>query len=164
MVTPPVVAIASTLAGEPVTVSCEKDARFSTLLRAYTLYVRSDDGAVVFDPVIHLAASTCNALNRLVVRDGRQHVARQQIITNGGAITDVEDGGAVHLLLHEALHLRLESADEALVEHETQLNRWSALKLFKLAAWRDHQILRGMTLWHCASSRTPVDYLALGAC
>lgn len=158
MVTAPVVAIASQLAGERVSVSCERNQSFNTEDRAYTLWTDSD-GTVIFDPVIHLAAGTCDALNRLVVRDGRPHAAVKGLATNGGTTVDIPDAGAVHLLLHEALHIRESSTDEARVECDTSLNAWSALRLFKLPAWRDRQILRGMRLAHLAS-----DASYLGDC
>lgn len=157
MIVPPVVAIASQLAGTPVTISCERNARFSDASRAYTLW-ESEDGTIVFDPVIHLAAGTCNELNRLVVRDGRRHVAREQILTDSGAVVDLAGGGAIHLLLHEALHIREESTDESRVECDTNRNAWSAVALFRLAAWRDRQILRGMRVAHLESASS---YLAV---
>ena len=151
MVTAPVVAIASQLAGESVQVSCERNARFSDASRAYTVW-QANDGTIVFDPVIHLSASTCNELNRLVVRDTRSSAGQTQFVTNGGAIIDLAGGGAVHLLLHEALHLREKSTDEARVECDASRNAWSAVALFHLAAWRDQQILRGMAVAHAGSA------------
>lgn len=63
----------------------------------------------------------------------------------------VSVGNAVHLLLHEATHIRDDSTDEARVECDTSKNAWSAVKLFHLAAWQDRQILRGMAVAHLDS-------------
>jgi hypothetical protein len=155
--TPAITSYASSLAGRPVTVRCNRDQSFTNGLLGYTLY---DPTGYVY-PVIYLPASTCNRLNMLAwpsalrVIDGRQRRAVASVAAAGG--NDLPDGAAVDTLIHEATHIREQSTDEARVECDSYRNRWSAVKLFHLSAARNRAILRGMRAAHEAS---PASYLA----
>ena len=59
--TPAIIGYASSLAGTPVTVTCNRDQSFDKGTLGYTLY---DAQGVVY-PTIYLPASTCNRLNKL---------------------------------------------------------------------------------------------------
>jgi hypothetical protein len=153
--TPAITSYASSLAGRPVTVRCNRDQSFTNGLLGYTLY----DATGYVYPVIYLPASTCNRLNvlawpsRLRVIDGRQPRALASV----AAGTDLPDGAAVDTLIHEATHIREQSTDEARVECDSYRNRWSAVKLFHFSAARSRAILRGM---HAAHEASPASYLA----
>lgn len=161
---PALVAIASNLAGTPVSVSCQRNQDFTSGVEAYTLGTQNGDGTITVDPVLHFSRGTCNELIRLVVRDGRPHHAHSWLVTNGGQIVDLPGGSAVHILEHEALHVREQSADEARVECLAEENRATAVGAFHFAAWQAKQILRGFVVAHLDSSRAPVDYLADRTC
>ena len=131
--TPAIISYASSLAGTPVTVTCNRDQSFDKGTLGYTLY---DAQGVVY-PTIYLPASTCNRLNKLaapgrlvvtVARKGRTLAATT------AAATDLPDGAAVDTLIHEATHIREQSTDEARVECDSYRNRWSAVKLFRPVA------------------------------
>ena len=146
---------ASSLAGTPVTVTCNRDQSFARGTLGYTLY---DADGVVY-PVVYLPASTCKRLNelasptRLVVLDTRKG---RSLASASRTAADLPDGAAVDTLIHEATHIREQSTDEARVECDSYRNRWSAVKLFRLGAREDARILRGMTAAHVAS---PANYL-----
>jgi hypothetical protein len=153
---PAIVSDASTLAGRPVTVQCNRDQSFAPGELGYTLY---DAATKVVYPTIYLPATMCNRLNtladpsRLVVVDTRRsHVGAQA----ASAQVDVANGAAVDTLIHEATHIREQSTDESRVECDSYRNRWSAVKLFRLSARMDAQIMRGITVAHDDS---PASYL-----
>lgn len=150
MATPAITGYASSLAGRPVTVTCDRDQSFTDGLLGYTLY---DSTGYVY-PVIYLPASTCNRLNVLAsprrhgVIDGRQGRA---VASVAASVTDLPDGSAVDTLIHEATHIREQSTDEARVECDSYRNRWSAVRLFRLSAARSGEIMRGMKAAHESS-------------
>lgn len=147
---------ASQLAGEPVTIACERDSRFQDGAGEYVYY---DGDTLTFDSVIHLPRKTCNALYRLVSRDSRRlPTSAAGLVTNGGAPVDLPDGRAVHVLLHGATHIRESSSDEGRVECDTYRNGWQAVRLFGFPASEARQILRGMTVAHRESR---ADYLTV---
>jgi hypothetical protein len=152
---PTVVGYASQLAGRPVQVACHRDQSFEAGVLGYTLY---DAEGVVY-PVIYLPASTCNRLNelaspsRLLVVDTRKGRTSASVERSSA---DLPDGFAVDTLIHEATHIREQSTNEARVECDSYRNRWSAVKLFRLPASKDRQVMRGMTAAHLAS---PASYL-----
>jgi hypothetical protein len=153
--TPAIIGYASSLAGTPVAVVCNRDQSFDKGTLGYTLY---DDQGVVY-PTIYLPASTCNRLNtlaspsRLVVTTTRKARA---LAAAPPTTADLPDGAAVDTLIHEATHIREQSTDEARVECDSYRNRWSAVKLFRLSAKENRSIMRGVTAAHLAS---PADYL-----
>jgi hypothetical protein len=155
LATPAVISYASSLAGTPVSVACNRDQSFDKGTLGYTRY---DANGVVY-PVIYLPASTCNRLNELAgpdrlrvvdTRSGRAlaSVARKSV--------DLPDGSAVDTLIHEATHILEQSTNEARVECDSYRNRWSAVKLFRLSAKMNRSVMRGMTAAHLAS---PASYL-----
>jgi hypothetical protein len=151
-----VTSYASSLAGQPVTIACNRDQSFKDDVLGYTLF-DADTGYVY--PVIYLPASTCKRLNdlaaprRLLVADTRKGRA---VAASARSAVDLPDGSAVDTLIHEATHILEQSTDEARVECDSYRNRWSAVKLFHLSATEDGQIMRGMSVAHFQS---PADYL-----
>ncbi|HEY1478592.1 MAG TPA: hypothetical protein VGF46_01100 [Gaiellales bacterium] len=151
---PAVTSYASQLAGRPVSIACHRDQSFQQRELGYTLY---DQHGVVY-PVIYLPASTCNRLNtlaspsRLLVADMRKgHSA-----ASSSPVVDLPDGSAVDTLIHEATHILEQSTNEARVECDSYRNRWSAVRLFRLSAAKDAEVMRGITATHLAS---PASYL-----
>jgi hypothetical protein len=153
---PAIVSDASTLAGRPVSVACDRVSSFPSGELGFTLY---DPATRVVYPTIYLPSTMCNRLNtladpaRLVVVDTR----RSHVIAQGAASQiDLPDGTAVDTLIHEATHIREQSTDESRVECDSYRNRWSAVELFHLSARMDGQIMRGITAAHESS---PAGYL-----
>jgi hypothetical protein len=153
LASPAITSYASTLAGRPVTVQCNRVQSFAPGELGYTLY---DPATKVVYPTIYLPSTMCNRLNtladpsRLVVVDTR----RSQGAARDGV--DVANGTAVDTLIHEATHIREQSTDESRVECDSYRNRWSAVKLFRLSARMDAAVMRGITAAHEAS---PPSYL-----
>jgi hypothetical protein len=153
LASPALTSYASTLAGRPVTVQCNRVQSFAPGELGYTLY---DPATKVVYPAIYLPSTMCNRLNtladpsRLVVVDTRR--------SHGTSRTgvDVVNGTAVDTLIHEATHIREQSTDESRVECDSYRNRWSAVKLFRLSARMDAAVMRGITAAHEAS---PPSYL-----
>ena len=150
----PIVAIASQLAGVSTKVECDKDSSFSQRENGYVTFDWTGT-AYQSERTIHLPASTCRRLNRLYsVRDTRPW---SSIVSPGGKIVDLQDGAAVHVLAHEAMHIRLDSLNESRVETCAYQNQWQAVRLFHLAAWKTRQILRGMRVAHFDSADGYLD-------
>ena len=156
LASPAIVSYASTLAGRPVTVQCNRVQSFAPGELGYTLY---DPSTKSVYPVIYLPSTMCNRLDtladpsRLVLVDTR---ASHRTAQGAAAEVDVSDGTAVDTLIHEATHIREQSTDESRVECDSYRNRWSAVKLFRLSARMDARIMRGITAAHEAS---PASYL-----
>jgi hypothetical protein len=153
--TPAIVSYASSLAGRPVAVVCNRDQSFDPGTLGYTLY---DARGVVY-PAIYLPASTCRRLNELAGPARPKLVDRRSGRVLGAVVrrsVDLPDGSAVDTLIHETTHILEQSTNEARVECDSYRNRWSALKLFRLAAKQASGIMRGMTAAHLAS---PASYL-----
>jgi hypothetical protein len=142
---PAIVSAASTLAGRPVSVTCNRDQSFTAGELGYTLA----EGGVVY-PTIYLPASTCNRLNtliapQLVVVDKRP----SKVIESAAALAiDLPDGSAVDTLIHEATHILEQSTDEARVECDSYTNRAAALNLFPLSAKMKARVMRGVIATH----------------
>jgi hypothetical protein len=156
LASPAITSYASTLAGRPVTVQCNRVQSFAPGELGYTLY---DPATKAVYPTIYLPSTMCNRLNtladpsRLVVVDTRRpHGAAQ----SAAAQVDTANGTAVDTLIHEATHIREQSTDESRVECDSYRNRWSAVKLFHLSARMDAAVMRGITAAHEAS---PPSYL-----
>jgi hypothetical protein len=145
LATPAVVSAASTLAGRPTTVVCNRDQSFDPGELGYTL---AENGVVY--PTIYLPASTCNRLNmlmapQLVVVDRRP----SKVIASAAApAIDLPDGSAVDTLVHEATHILEQSTDEARVECDSYRNRAAAVDLFPLAARQKARVMRGVIATH----------------
>jgi hypothetical protein len=143
---------ASALAGESVTVDCRSQwVRGGDVLG----YVEFDAATGRFIPTIHLPARACKRLETLGVRVVTRSSEAEESISAGGPIMDYPDGEAVLALEHEALHILTNSRDESYVECLAYRNRWSVVRLFKLAAWKARTILWGMKATHL---ETPSSY------
>jgi hypothetical protein len=151
---PAIVSYASTLAGRPVAVQCNRVQSFARGELGYTLY---DPASGTVFPVIYLPSTMCNRLNalagpqRLLVADTR---TRHTVAQAAAATIDVSNGTAVDTLIHEATHILEQSTDEARVECDSYRNRWSAVKLFHLSSRMDAALMRGITAAHESSPRS----------
>jgi hypothetical protein len=151
---PAIVSYASTLAGRPVAVQCNRVQSFARGELGYTLY---DPSSGTVFPVIYLPSTMCNRLNalagaqRLAVVDTR---TSHSIAQAAAASVDLSDGTAVDTLIHEATHILEQSTDESRVECDSYRNRWSAVKLFHLSSRMDAAIMRGITAAHESSPRS----------
>src|ERR1700712_5850844 len=146
LATPAVVSAASTLAGRPTTVTCNRDQSFDAGELGYTL---AEDGVVY--PTIYLPASTCNRLNnlanpQLVVVDKRP--ASKVIVSAAALAIDLPDGSSVDTLRHEATHILEQSTDEARVECDSFQHRDAAVDLFPLSPKQRARVMRGVVATH----------------
>lgn len=125
-------AMATKLAGVPVTLSCETPdviaAGFGPIkaglqIDGYTV----SDALGVFQPVIHMRQGYCLDLERLPSRNHDPH-----------------DGDALLTLIHESMHIGLESSDECQVERVAIANGWQLLRQFGLPARDVPRLLAGM--------------------
>jgi hypothetical protein len=134
-------AIGSQLAGEPVTVSCESTASLADVgLPGYDGFVLFPDG--VPQPVIHLRLALCAALERIDLPKDRNPSVYDLVDGHRALVTT---GEAVLVLTHEAMHIRLRSSDEAVVNCTAYRNRWTAINLFGPATWVASAIAYGAT-------------------
>lgn len=118
-----ITAAASTLAGEPVQVVCESP----------TMLPSAYDGMTFADSnVIELQDSLCHALEHIDGTKNRYPTAYSSI---DGHMALLTTGDAVLTLTHEAMHHRLHSSDEALVNCTAMQNRWLALNLLGVHGW-----------------------------
>lgn len=131
-----------------ISISCDPDATFPV----------GDDGFVQpnmdgsLPRVIHARASACAwavAVNR------KQDRHPSSYITANGQRADIDSGGALEAILHEALHIALQSHDEGIVECTAWRNRWQFVRLFHLPAWVSRMELAGMTWSH---DQMPANY------
>lgn len=116
-----ITATASALAGEPVQIVCE-----SPSVLAYDGLTFSDSN------VIELQESLCLALENIDKPKNRYPTA---YVTLDGHMALLTTGDAVLTLTHEAMHHRLQSNDEALVNCTAMENRWSAIDLLGIRGW-----------------------------
>lgn len=174
MIAPPaLVAYASYLAAQPVAVRCIRDDSASLRtydggrMVAYTYPQTLDDGRVVFgryqegqfvaQPTIFLKAGACKALVLLVTPGSKLHIPHQ-VQEGQETVFFFDDPSAWSLedLVHEAMHIRLASTDEALVECTTARNAWMALRVLHRSPAEDRFLLADYERQHRAS---PPDYL-----
>lgn len=144
---------ASQVSGTSVVISCEADATFTA----------GDDGIAFVGAdgsilnVVHIRQSLCTDaqnLDRKRIRDGVAY------LTYAGQRVD-QTGDALEVILHEAMHVGLQSGDEAVVECTAYQNRWAFVRQFRLVAWVANAVMAGMA-WHHA--QMPAQYHAAGGC
>lgn len=143
-----IAAYASQAVGTQITLSCDADATFPQGLDGYVL--PNPDGSIPH--TIHVRQSLCAAA---------ENVDRNQVRPAGWYFlwadhrADAVAGSALDVILHESMHVALQSTDETQVECTTFQNRWAFLKQFRLPAWIASLELAGMG-WH--ASHLPAQY------
>jgi hypothetical protein len=156
---------ASIMAGTPVTIACQTAAEMKLAVnespdsKTTTWgYVLTDPDTGKFLPVIFLRKQLCRDLYNL----GSHTYFNSWDTTNPndegyGPKASEEDGKALSVLLHEAIHQRSgPQATEAYVECQTYRNRWAAIKQFRpMKTWKQLRIFWGMKIMH---DDTPDEY------
>lgn len=145
---------ASQVAGTPVTISCDADASF---LDAAQIQAQGYDGPLSgyvlrgadgrFIPVIHLRRSLCVAVEHVDHKRARHPIAFASLKT-GQRIDSARGAYALEAMEHEAMHIRLESGDEGLVECTAWRNRWPLVELLHLKPWVARIVMNTMTDRH----------------
>lgn len=175
MIAPPtLVAYASFLAGQPVAVRCIANDSASLeqndggVMVAYTISQVGDDGIRRFGrnvdgvfeaiPTIYLKAGACKQVVLLLTPGSKLTLPRK--VVRGGTttfFTTAPPAYALEDLVHEAMHIRLDSADEALVECTAYQNGWMAISALHRSPRENRALMAGYRRWHLGS---PPDYLA----
>lgn len=138
--------LASQMVGHSVTVECFPDESPDARL-GLVGFVWPDDPSTV-----HVIGSYCGALESQL-RGSR--VARRYLSVEDHA-TDF--GAALATLLHESLHLRLQSDDEGQVECAAYRNVWPYLAAFHLSPRANRAVWAGIVWDHRG---LPADYLTV---
>lgn len=116
-------ALASQLSGTPVQVTCLPE--HATPYDGHGIGHYLDDGSFTVEPHIWLKLRVCRPLVRLIF--WRQHHDWMLYPPN------VQEAAyALTVMNHEAMHVRLQSADEGLVECTSIRNIWPAVTAFHL--------------------------------
>ena len=118
--------LASSLAGQPVTVECD-DAALMDGASGYVWTLTSDNEPPWFESTIHLAGEYCGWIHYAQVYAGSRGRVRRfaSALDNPYWI-----GSSLLLLQHEALHIRLQSTDEGVVECAAIRNVWNVARRF----------------------------------
>lgn len=132
----------SNVAGTQVQISCEADATFSQ---------PGDDGFVLYGAdgsilhVAHIRQSICTDAQNVDRKRARFNVS---YFTFAGQRIDDVSGPALEVILHESMHIGLQSGDESVVECTAVENRWALVRQFKTAAWIANAVMAGMSWRH----------------
>jgi hypothetical protein len=132
---------ASQIAGTPVTISCEADATFNPSWDGYAL--SGADGSILH--VIHVRQSICGEAENV---DRHQDPREAAYLLFAGHRADLDAGEALETIEHEALHIRLHSTDEGVVDCSAYQNRWAFVRLFKLPERVAKMVMNGMAWMH----------------
>lgn len=124
--------LASSAAGQPITVACS---------------VPSDapeaGWTVVGSSTVALNSDACRALGHLAAGD-----VRWLRSSTDGVDHVYTAGAAVQVVVHEAMHLRLASGDEGLVECTASRNYWPLIASLHLPARLAQRVLSAATYTH----------------
>lgn len=136
-------ALATQLAGKPVTVSCFAP---DDVYQGYVNAVSYNLGITwEFDTVIHLDGEQCGALQNILTPGP---TTLRWLHTRQG---NYRTGNALLTLTHEATHIALASVDEALVECTAYHNVYNAARLLPLS-WKDRNAVAA------SAQQTHTDY------
>lgn len=128
----PLVQLASQLVGAPTNVMCSVG---TSLDQGETQPILDEAGELVgFEPTIWLAPSVCNGVRDLL--KGRYH--------------DVE-GDQIETLLHESLHIRLNTENEGLVDCLAMHQVWPFLTRLGIRGTLRLRMIRSARWWHEAA-------------
>lgn len=124
--------VASSVAGRPITVTCD------------TPQDADEAGStVVGSSSVSLNPTACRALGHLALRDARWLRSETDHVANTSLA-----GAAVQVAVHEAMHLRLASGDEALVECTASQNYWPLIASLHLPARLAKRVLAAALYTH----------------
>ena len=131
--------LASHLAGQPVTVSCEDPGGMDGAA-GYVWVSSTNDAPDVFDSVIHLDGYLCGWIRVAV----RYYVTGPRVQRWAVAMDNPYFiGGALLVLQHEALHVRMQSKDEGVVECAAARNVWNLVHSFAFPRRLEHDVYQG---------------------
>lgn len=139
--------------GVPVVISCDTPGVLSPL-DGHTLEPENDgqvwrvdplDGTSPIRNVIHVSTDTCWAA-QTVIR--KRNPDPESYFTYKNQRVDGTSGPALEVLLHEAFHVALQSADEGVVECAAAQNAWPLVRQFGLPAWEAKMVLVGAQWRH----------------
>lgn len=137
----------SAAVGTPIAISCEADATFPADRDGQVFYGQDGSTLVVsIEPVLHVRQSVCDAAQATARKRDRSRA----YLLFAGQPMDADAGGALEVLLHEGLHVALNSSDESVVECAAYLNRWAFVRQFKLPAFVSNLLMVGMAWRHGA--------------
>lgn len=130
VVVPRISELASRIAGRPVIVHCYPDGGVDDLREGYTPALTDPvTGVVTLEPVIFLNGDLCGSLWTAMNWRGQRDWLRNWWTTSQAV------GAALLVLEHEAMHVRLQSLDEGLVECTAFQNVWPMLVSLRLPRW-----------------------------
>jgi len=139
LVIPALETIASTITGQPTSVICSPVDPDND---GWTFAYDDENGVTHVDPVIYLSGERCASLDQLVhYREHRRVFRRDARVYDAGAWTRWPDQAtydasvALAALVHESMHVALQSDDEARVECAMLANLWPTLASLRLPAW-----------------------------
>lgn len=124
--------LASSAAAQPITVAC-----------SVPTDAPEAGWTVVGSSTVALNSTACRALGHLALGDARWLRSATDHVDNTALA-----GAAVQVLVHEAMHLRLASGDEALVECTASRNYWPLIASLHLPARLAQRVLSAATYTH----------------
>ena len=142
--------LASSLAGTPVTVQC-LDWNEMAGAPGFVWTWEDDAGGIIVDPTIYLAGEYCGWIHYAQIYAGSQGRLRHWAIAMDNFYWI---GGSLLLLQHEALHIRMKSGDEGLVECAAIRNVWNLTRRFGFDQKLLHDVYQGALDQH-ASQHAP---------
>lgn len=147
-------ALASAVAGRPVTVSCDADGFPTPQTEGYVTFT---NGAT--DSVIHLRRGLCGPLESLGARTvgyWREQYPTVMDTNAAGQVIDEQDGIALSVLNHEATHIATQSEDEGAVECRSFSTVGALVSAYQLPAYLATRVLRGVAWFH--GTQLPAAY------
>lgn len=142
--------------GVPVVISCDTPGVPSPI-DGHTLAKENDGQVWRVDPddpsspirnVVHVSTDTCWAAQ---TTNRHRDPNPTAFFTYHGQRVDQTSGAALEVLLHESLHVSLQSADEGLVDCTAYRNAWALARQFGLPAWEAHMLLVGIQWRHAVA-------------
>lgn len=135
----------SKIAGTPITISCESAAIFPAADQGFVTY--GADGTTILR-VIHIKQSDCYAAEHIDHHRQRHPAGYTTLTHSSQRVDDGPDSTALGVILHEAFHIKLQTADEGVVECASWHARGAFVKLFGFKPWITHIIMAGITWRH----------------
>lgn len=133
---------ASQVAGTPVVIECDAPAQMVPGDAGFVL--RGADGSIL--NIIHISTDEC-AKAESVDRPRARNLPRY-FLDDADQRADLISGPPLEVILHEAMHISLQSLNEGLVECTAFQNSWALVRLFKLPAWVANTVLAGIAWRH----------------
>ena len=141
---PEISALASSIAGAPVTAICAPE---DPAMDGWTYAYEDPNGRVVVEPVVYLSGEHCGALDKLIHwRENTRWLGRRKHakLDVWGVSDHLYNASvAIIALVHESMHVRLQSLDEGVVECVAIRNTWPVITRLGLPRWAQSELLLG---------------------